>query len=263
MNNILHELEHHIPFTVFSAVAGLIIIALLTVVMTAILPLHEELEGLEEHSAENETAADEHTEHEEHHHHGVGMLGESFYELFHVFHPFHILFSAAATTAMFWRYEKKLSKAIGVGLIGSLAICAASDIYLPYVGGSLIGVDMGLHVCLIEHPHTVIPFAFIGIFIGLISCEVFHGRKSTIFSHSGHVFISTMASILYLVGFGYSNWMENLLIVFIIVVLAVFIPCCTSDIIFPLLFVSKKQRRPKQKVCDLAKDSDSSDIDDS
>jgi hypothetical protein len=142
---------------------------------------------------------------------------------------------------MFWRYEKKLWKAVLIGLTGSLAICGISDIFFPFIGGTLAGIEMDLHICLIEHPIVVIPFAFIGIIMGLITCEVFLGRQATIFSHSSHIFISTMASLLYLVTFGYTSWMEELFIVFIIVILAVFVPCCISDIIFPLLFIKEQE----------------------
>ena len=86
----------------------------------------------------------------------------------------------------------------------------------------------------------VVPFAIIGVVLGVITAEVFMDRKSTIFSHSGHIFISTMASLIYLIAFGFLGWMEDLFISFIIVVLAVVIPCCFSDIVFPLMFVDKK-----------------------
>lgn len=221
LKDIAHEFKHHFPFTVFSAAAGIIIVSIIFVILTSMPVIHDENETVEEHD------------------HGEGFE-HSTSQLFHVFHPIHVLFSASATTAMFWRYDKKLIKAILIGLIGSLAICGISDIFMPFLGGSLIGIEMELHICLIQHPLTVIPFAFFGIVLGLISAEVFATRSSTIFSHSGHVLVSTMASILYLTSFGYTDWMENMFIIFVIVVLAVLIPCCTSDIFFPLLLVENK-----------------------
>jgi hypothetical protein len=247
MKNILHELKHHLPFTVYSGVAGIIIVAVLTVFMSAIIGINDEVE--------NETAEENHDDDHEHdhEHEGVGELGNYFYELFHVFHPLHALFSAATTTAMFWRFDKKLWKAVIIGLIGSLAICGISDIFFPFIGGTLAGIEMDLHFCLIEHPMIVVPFSIIGIIMGLITCEIFIDRKSTIFSHSAHIFISTMASLLYLVTFGYTNWMEELFIVFIIVILAVFLPCCISDIVFPLLFVDESKKKTKP-VCLIGED---------
>ena len=49
-----------------------------------------------------------------------------------------------------------------------------------------------------------------------------------------------MASILYLVTYGLSGWMEHAGWVFLVVVVAVMIPCCISDIIFPLLVVTPR-----------------------
>ena len=239
MNKIINELKHHLPFTVLAGVGGIIIIALLSVVMTAV------LEDVEDESTENDKQENK----DEHEHHGVGELGKYFYDLFHIFHPFHVLFSATATSAMFWRFEKKLWKAILIGLIGSLAICGVSDIFLPYIGGILVGMDMDIHICLTEHSSVVVPFAFVGIILGLLSSEAFTSRKSTLFSHSAHVIISTMASILYLVTFGFTDWMHDVFIVFSIVILAVFIPCCFSDIIFPLLFTNGKDQRPESMCC--------------
>ena len=85
MKGIVHELKHHVPYTILSAVAAIIIIAFFTVALSAIL---SEQGGGERHGE---------------HGHGVGPMGEHLYELFHVFHPIHVLFSATATTAMFTR----------------------------------------------------------------------------------------------------------------------------------------------------------------
>jgi hypothetical protein len=236
LKTVLHELKHHLPFTVFSAVGAMVIIAFLTIVMSATTTTQPQSHSASESSKNSVSNNSVTHEHEQ-------LENESthyFYDLFHVFHPFHILFSAAATTAMFWRFDRKLLKAISIGLLGALAICAASDIYLPFIGGSIVGATISLHVCIVEHILLVVPFALIGVVIGLISCETFIGRRSTIFSHTAHVFISTMATILYLVAFGFTNWMSELFTVFIIIVAAVFIPCCISDIVFPLSIVTEK-----------------------
>jgi hypothetical protein len=45
-----------------------------------------------------------------------------------------------------------------------------------------------------------------------------------------------MASILYVVSVGLTGWMEHFGMVFFFTILAVLIPCCISDIVFPLLF---------------------------
>ena len=163
------------------------------------------------------------------------QMSECCHELFHVFHPVHILFSATATTAMFWRHERKLLRAVIIGLIGSLGICGISDVFLPFLGGTVVSTEMEFHWCLIVHPMTIVPFAIFGVLLGLVSTDVVHGRGSTIFSHSSHVFISTMATMLYLMAFGFTEWIPHIAETFLIIFLGVMIPCCTSDIIFPLL----------------------------
>ena len=157
--------------------------------------------------------------------------------LFHVFHPLHVLFSAAATTAMFWRYDKKILKATFIGFVGALSLCGLSDIFIPFVAGYLLGVEMQLHICILADPMLILPFAFFGIFMGFVLPTVV---ESTIFSHATHVLISSMASIFYLVSFGLIEWIPVGGMVFIYMVLAVMIPCCTSDIVFPLLLVRKE-----------------------
>ncbi len=303
---IMHELKHHIPYTVFSVALGIIIVSLITVFLMNIvtdLPshdydlendIHRVIERMEngdinssralreirifvnnrftadeqeetdtlvekiqsvlkqyENGNKNNTASTkavdeiekllahrssalkEHDNNDDH----EGIPGV-FSDIFHVFHPIHVLFSATATTAMFRRYDKNIYKAAIVGAAGALGVCAISDIFFPYIGGLVSGVEMELHVCLVENPMSIIPFTVFGIIVGLFAADVFSERKSTIFSHSGHIFISTMASLLYLTAYGFSDWMQNMFAVFLILILAVFIPCCISDIIFPLLFVN-------------------------
>jgi hypothetical protein len=198
--HILEELQHHLPYTIFSVAVGMVTLGILTVLVD------------------------------------VDRFPQASRELFHVFHPLHMLFSAAATTAMFWRYDKKLFKALFIGFVGSVGICGISDIFIPFVAGSLLGVKMELHICIVVHPMLILPFVFFGIFMGFILPTVL---ESTIFSHAAHVLVSSMASIFYLVSFGLVDWIPVGGMVFIYTVLAVMIPCCTSDIVFPLLFVKK------------------------
>jgi hypothetical protein len=199
--HVREELCAHLPYTIFSAAFGLIVMGVLSFIAFFL-----DETGFPEASA----------------------------GLFHIFHPVHALLSATATTSMFWRHEKKLFRAVLVGLFGSVVICGVSDAFIPFIGGRLLGVDMELHICLFEHPGLLLPLAGAGVFTGIIAPAVI--KESTVFSHATHVFVSSMASILYLVSFGLTGWMEHLGMVFLFTVLAVLIPCCISDIIFPLLF---------------------------
>jgi hypothetical protein len=59
--------------------------------------------------------------------------------------------------------------------------------------------------------------------------------QSTFFSHSLHVFASTMASIFYMVhAYGRIGWIDEIGYMFFFVIVAVMVPCCFSDIIFPV-----------------------------
>ena len=72
-------------------------------------------------------------------------------------------------------------------------------------------------------------------------------ERSTLFSHSLHVFSSTMASIFYLIGpFGQTAWIASLGWAFLLVVLAVMVPCCLSDIVFPLAMARSGRQRYDQ-----------------
>ncbi|MFQ5713857.1 MAG: hypothetical protein ACE5GU_07490 [Candidatus Scalinduaceae bacterium] len=208
LKHVLGELKQHIPFTVISSIVALILVGIMTAV---VFPLKE----------------------------GIVIQGSQ--KLFHIFHPVHILFSATATSAMFWRYEKNVVKAVIIGLLGSILVCGVSDVIIPFYSGYFLGEDFEFHMCIVEHPLIIIPFVTVGIVIGIIAMEKV--QKTTFFSHSGHVFVSSMASILYLISFGLVDWFNYVGSVFIIIILAVIIPCCTSDIIFPLLFTKEGKCR--------------------
>ena len=161
------------------------------------------------------------------------MLATAAQELFHVLHPVHILFSAVASTAMFWKHEKRWFKAVVVGLLGSLSICGVSDVLIPFFGGMMLGQKMHMHICLISHPGLILPFAFLGVLAGLFMNKAV--EHSTEYSHSAHVMVSSMASLLYLIAFGLQDWTHLAGGVFMVTIVAVMIPCCASDIAFPIV----------------------------
>jgi len=243
-SRILRELGDHLPFTIFFTAAGIILAALLTygsIIAGAHEPkhghasaYHHEVEQREGHEAGHEGAKG-----------GPSVFIVASHMIFHIFHPVHLLLSAMATTAMFFRFERRVWKAILTGLIGSVGICGLSDIFMPYMCGNLLGVkEMRFHWCLIEHPQMVLPFVALGIISGLLAAGVV--ARSTIISHSAHVFVSSTASLFYLISFGVPDWYgeDRLPLVFTIVILCVTIPCCLSDIIFPLLVARDEGELP-------------------
>ncbi len=171
-----------------------------------------------------------------------------FRAMFHLFHPLHMFFSAAATTAMFWRYDKRLIRAIIVGLIGAIVVCGISDIIMPHISLLILHKNIPLHICVIEHPGLVMPFAVVGVLVGLLAAEGV--TRSTIFSHSLHVFASTMASLFYMIqAYGRLAWLEDMGWIFFFIILAVMVPCCLSDIVFPVAMSRPAREMHAETTC--------------
>ena len=157
--------------------------------------------------------------------------------VFHTLHPVHVLLSALVTTSMYMRYKKgKIWVAILIGWTGSIGIATISDAMIPYLGGNLLHAQMEFHVPFIEH-WWINLLALAGIGIG-------YWRQTTRIPHFGHVLLSTWASLFYIMAFGKAEWIPLLPFIFLILFLAVWIPCCLSDIVYPLLFVRKEPELP-------------------
>jgi len=152
---------------------------------------------------------------------------------FYTLHPVHVILSALVTTALYKKYSNgKIWAAILIGYFGSIGIATISDAVIPYLGGTLLGVKMEFHLPFIEKWWLINPLALIGIAIGYL-------RPTTKFPHFGHVLLSTWASLFYFTAFGVAYWLPLLPAIFLFLFLAVWIPCCLSDIVFPLLFLRK------------------------
>lgn len=163
-------------------------------------------------------------------------VSEDFSEaMFEVFHPAHVVFSAVATTAMYRLYTKsRWWMAVLIGYSGSIGIATLSDSIIPYLGELLLDLpNAEVHVGFIEDWWIVNPMAFLGIGIGFL-------RPMTKFPHMGHVLLSTAASLFHVtMALGDDlNWIL-VLPIFVFLVLAVLLPCCMSDVIYPLLFAGK------------------------
>jgi hypothetical protein len=158
--------------------------------------------------------------------------------VFYTLHPLHVLLSALVTTAMYVRYRKaKFWVAILIGWTGSIGIATISDAIIPYLGGSLLHAQMEFHVPFIEK-WWINFLALGGIAIG-------YWKQTTKIPHFGHVLLSTWASLFYLMAFGVvDNWIPLLPLIFLFLFLAVWLPCCLSDIVYPLLFLGKVTELP-------------------
>jgi hypothetical protein len=152
---------------------------------------------------------------------------------FYISHPLHVLLSAFVTTAMYMRYRKgTIWMAILIGWTGSIGTATISDAILPYLSGTLLNAHMEFHLPFIEE-WWINFLALAGIAIG-------YWRQTTKIPHFGHILVSTWASLFYLTAFGIADWIHLLPYVFLFLFLSVWIPCCTSDIVYPLLFVRKE-----------------------
>lgn len=163
----------------------------------------------------------------------------SLINLFYVFHPAHVFVSAFVTTSMYKLNKKNtnLFKIFLVGFLGSIGVATLSDSILPFLGETMLHMpNTEMHLGFLEKWYIVNPIAILGIIFANI-------KSSTKFPHSVHVFLSTTASLLHivmslgLVLISFQLFFEITLILF----LSVWLPCCFSDIIFPLLFVSDKK----------------------
>jgi hypothetical protein len=204
LRRILSELKEHAPFTAIGAVTGIII---MVIIIFADIP-----------SSISETA-------------------------FYTLHPLHVVLSALVTTAMYMRYSKgKLWAAILIGYAGSIGIATLSDAVIPFLGGTTLNIEIGFHAPFLETE----TFPYLGLAkwvvinsAAIIGIAIGYWKQTTKFPHSGHVLLSTWASLFYFTAFGIAYWFPLLPLIFIFLFLAVWIPCCLSDIVFPLLFIRR------------------------
>jgi hypothetical protein len=168
----------------------------------------------------------------------VGITRPISMTLFWVLHPFHVLVSAHATTAMYRRHSRRrgIFATILVGYLGSVGIATVSDSLIPFAGEFLLHLPHSeAHLGFIEKWWLVNPLAGLGILLGCI-------RRSTKFPHTGHVLLSTWASLFHIMmAVGSVVSFLKLIVIGIFLFLAVWVPCCMSDIIFPLAFADKTE----------------------
>jgi len=157
-----------------------------------------------------------------------GISHDAFYTL----HPLHVFLSALTTAAMFRLHSKSRPiMTILVGYVGAVGIGTLSDSLIPYLGELLIGLKHAeAHIGFIEKWWLVNPLALAGVAVAFI-----HPRTKV--PHAGHVLLSTWASLShFLMAMDTSQPVTiKVVIVPVFLFLAVWAPCCTSDIVFPLL----------------------------
>jgi hypothetical protein len=204
LRRILSELKEHVPFTAIGAVTG---IALMVIIILAKIP--------------------------------ANISEAAFYTL----HPLHVILSALVTTALYRRYSRgRLWAAVIIGYLGSVGIATLSDAVIPFLGGSTLNIGIGFHAPFLETE----AFPYLGVSkwvvinaAAAIGIAIGYWKQTTKFPHTGHVLLSTWASLFYFTAFGTAAWLPLLPIIFVFLFLAVWLPCCLSDIVFPLLFIRR------------------------
>lgn len=222
------ELRNHSPFTLFGAVTGILFM------LAGVKWFHGQAEAM-----------------------------------FSVFHPLHVLLSAMVTAALFKLHRKAANffLIMVIGVIGSIGVATLSDSILPFFGESVLGaaiptesavhehggpdekeaghaeeagevhdedkhpVRPNLHLGFIEEWYLVFPAAILGVAIAYL-------KPTTHLPHASHVLLSTWASSAHMLMNTQADMSIMLLVgMFIALFISVWLPCCVSDIVFPLLFV--------------------------
>jgi len=158
--------------------------------------------------------------------------------LFWVLHPAHIFLSALVTTAIYRRHAKgKILTILAIGYFGSVGIGTLSDCIIPYIGEIILNMpNRGLHLGFVEKWWLVNPLAFAGV---AFACR----WQETKFPHAGHVLLSTWASLFHMImALGTEFGFFTIVLMALFLFLAVWVPCCTSDIVFPLLFARRGEK---------------------
>jgi len=203
IKTIGRELWHHAPFTGIGAVAGIIVMVII---------------------------------------HYSNASGEISNVLFYTLHPLHVVLSALVTASMYRMHnnKSKLWVTILIGYSGSIGIATLSDIIIPYLGGGILDIPMEFHLPFIETakmPFIGIPKWIIINAAAVIGIAIAIWKPTTRFPHMGHVLLSTWASLFSFIAFGVADWLPLLPFIFLFLFLSVWLPCCVSDIVFPLLWV--------------------------
>jgi hypothetical protein len=213
LKQVLIELKAHSPFTLFGALTGIALMLLFS---------------------------------------NFGHQGS--YRLFYIFHPAHVVLSAMVTASLFRLHEKTKSFLIVliVGYVGSIGTATLSDSILPFWGEDILGVAVPteaavhshghetgseqehkreLHIGFIEEWYIVNPAALLGIAIAYFLPK----SKAP---HAYHILISTWASAAHIMMNTHQPMTAVLALgIFIVLFIAVWLPCCFSDIVFPMLLV--------------------------
>lgn len=180
---------------------------------------------------------------------GNTLLTENLFDGFFVLHLF---FASLTPSALFNIYRRSFWLSLILAVVTSALTCTLSDIIFPYIGGLILQYDMSFHVCIIEEPVLAWSFIISGALIGYFLSQYI--RKLSRYTHSAHIFISSLAAGLYLVSYGVGFISLKALLFLPILFVSVLVPCVMNDIGVPSYIVtlaSKSGDNKKQMLHDL------------
>lgn len=214
--SIYDEFMHHWPYAVISAALALVFLSLTSF-----------LAGISNASS--------------------NVVNYYYFNLFHNFHLLHILFAASGTILAFSKFSKSFIKSLIIGFLSPAFFCILSDILMPYWAGKIVGAQMTMHICFLCPYDSLSILTFLTL--GVINGMVLRKHSSVILnvfmvgSHFMHILVSALASLFYLVSHGFSNWNSYIAYIFAFLIIAVIIPCTFSDVIVPVYFAGKKNKK--------------------
>jgi len=169
--------------------------------------------------------------------------------LFHVFHFMHLVFATTGSLLSYYRFSDGILRPIIVSVLSTAFFCGLSDMFLPYLGGRLLGIDMQFHFCFFHEFGTVVPFLAAGIINGLVISRYHKSLQSSyfFFSHFTHILVSSLASAFFFVSHGFSNWYQYIGAVFLFLIVAVVVPCSLSDVVVPMVVARADKKDEKHK----------------
>ncbi len=202
-SQVRKELKRHAPFTVLGALAGIILIIAFS-----------------------------------------GIPKDISFKIFYVLHPIHVVFSAVVTASLYQShtYEKQ-ERGVSffwlmvVGYAGAIGISTLSDSLVPYLGETLLNLpEKETHLGFIEKWWLINPLAVAGTIVAYF-------KPQTRLPHAGHVLLSTSASTFHIImALGKDIPLVQYLVIVVFLFIAVWLPCCLSDLIFPVILAETEKR---------------------
>ncbi|MCL5436766.1 MAG: hypothetical protein M1549_02740 [Candidatus Dependentiae bacterium] len=173
-------------------------------------------------------------------------MHSGYHVLFHAFHYLHVVVAVAGAIITFSRFSDRVGIGILVACLVSPLFCIFSDVILPSFAGRLLGFAMPMHICLLNARDALNWYAFLLVGLGMGAALLRNNQSLKTFSltfHFFHILISSMASMFYMVAHGLDCWYDIMGGIFLLLFVAVVVPCTLSDVVVPFCCARWARRR--------------------